>query len=94
MLGLVRDGALEPLDLARAMSTAPARILGLEGGTLARGAVADITVVDPDSPHVIDPSSFSSRGRNTPFAGHEVPGRARMVFVAGKNIFDAALNKT
>lgn len=93
MLGLVQQSALSPLGLARAMSTAPARILGLEGGTLSEGQVADITVVDPESPHAIDPSGFASRGRNTPFAGREVVGRAVMTLVAGRNIFDAAVNK-
>ncbi|MBW2261011.1 MAG: dihydroorotase, partial [Deltaproteobacteria bacterium] len=48
VLGLVAEGALTPLAMARAMSTAPARILDLESGTLAVGARADITLVDPE----------------------------------------------
>ncbi|MBW2264238.1 MAG: amidohydrolase family protein, partial [Deltaproteobacteria bacterium] len=82
-----------PLAMARAMSTAPARILDLESGTLAVGARADITLVDPERPTRIDPSRFASRGRNTPFAQREVPGGVAMTFVAGKNLFDAGKNK-
>jgi dihydroorotase len=93
VLGLVKEGALKPIDLARAMSAAPARILGLESGTLARGAPADITLLDPERPHVIDPASFASKGRNTPFSGREAPGRAVMTLVAGKNVFDGRVNK-
>ena len=93
LLALVADGALAPLDMARAMSTAPARILGLEAGTLAAGATADITLVDPERPEKIDPGSFVSRGRNTPFAGREVPGGVAMTIVAGKNLFDARRNR-
>jgi dihydroorotase len=88
VLGLVGDGSLTPLAMARAMSTAPARILGLEAGTLAPGAPADITIVDPDRPVRIDPTRFASRGRNTPFADREVPGLAVMTLRGGELIFD------
>ncbi len=93
VLGLVAGGMLTPLAMARAMSTAPARILGLESGTLAVGARADITLIDPERPARIDPSRFASKGRNTPFAGREVPGGVAMTFLAGKNLFDAGKNK-
>jgi dihydroorotase len=89
LLGLVAEGALSPLDMVRAMSTAPARILGLECGTLAVGARADITVIDPERPMRIDPARFASRGRNTPFAGRQVPGGVAMTLVDGKNLFDS-----
>jgi dihydroorotase len=87
MLTLVDQGAITPSTMIRAMSTAPARILGLQGGTLAVGSVADVTVIDPEDPHIIDPAAFASRGHNTPFAGREVPGRAVMTIVGGEVVW-------
>jgi dihydroorotase len=83
MLSLTAGGELSPMALIRAMSTGPARLLGLDAGTLAEGSVADVTVIDPDDPHEIDPRSFVSRGRNTPFAGRRVPGRPVTTIVDG-----------
>jgi len=84
MLALVEEGALEPRRLVDAMSTAPARLLGLEAGSLETGSPADVTIIDPRMPHTIDPSAFASKGRNTPFAGREVPGRAVVTIVGGE----------
>ncbi len=78
------------LELARLMSLNPARILRVPGGTLAEGAVADITVVDPDEEWVINPQEFQSKGRNCPFAGRRVKGRAKLVMVGGEIL----LNRT
>jgi len=93
VLGLVADGIISPLQMARAMSAAPCRILGLEGGSLAEGAPAHVTLIDPERPHVVDPSTFTSRGRNTPFAGRTLPGRAVMTVVAGEIVFDESRGK-
>ncbi len=88
MLGLVESGDLTPMQMIRAMSTAPARVLGLPAGTLSVGAAGDVTVIDPADPHVIDPKTFVSKGKNTPFAGRRVPGRAVMTIVAGRVVFE------
>src|SRR5439155_15345549 len=68
---LVRPGVIDLPTLIARMSSAPARLLNLPGGTLAAGAPADITIVDPDRELTIDPSAFRSRSRNTPFGGFE-----------------------
>ena len=81
---LVRPGVLTPLQMVEKMSTNPARILGLTGqGTLAEGTVADVTIIDPAAAYRIDPSSFASKGKNTPFGGRYVHGRVVATIVGG-----------
>jgi dihydroorotase len=87
-LELVRDGVIAPLRMIEALSTAPARILGVRGGTLAPGGVADVTLIDPEDPHAITPSEWRSKARNTPFAGRQVPGRAVMTIVDGRIVHE------
>jgi dihydroorotase len=86
---LVRPGHLPLSDLVRRMSAEPARVLGIEGGTLSMGAVADITVFDPESKWVVDPDRFVSKGRNTPFAGHPLFGRPAYTIVGGEVVYAA-----
>ncbi|MFO0972372.1 MAG: dihydroorotase [Phycisphaerae bacterium] len=62
----------------------PARALQIDRGTLAPGAVADVTVIDPQEAWTIDPAAFRSLSRNTPFAGWSVLGRAVLTLVAGR----------
>ena len=80
---LVRGGILTLSQLAQRMSGAPARILGLEGGTLQEGEVADIMLADLNEKYVIDPKDFVSKGKNTPFEGMEVYGRVKYTIVDG-----------
>jgi dihydroorotase len=83
---LVDDGVIDWPRLVAMMTIEPARLLGLEEsgrGRLAVGGEADVTVIDPDEEWVIDPSAFASEGRNCPFAGWKVKGRATTVVVAG-----------
>ena len=61
----------------------PARILGIDRGTLRSGADADITLIDPKLEWTIDPRQFRSKSRNSPFAGMKVHGRAQTVIVSG-----------
>ena len=86
---LVDPGRLSIVEAVRKLSTAPARILGLEGhgGPLAAGCVANITIVDPAATWTIDPASFHSRSRNTPFAGRSVTGVVRHTFYSGRMTF-------
>ena len=87
LLILVERGDLSPMRLIEAMSTLPARIFHLPGGTLAPGAPADITLINSTSPHTVEPATFVSKSRNTPFAGFKVPGRAVMTIVGGKVVY-------
>lgn len=62
----------------------PARILGIDKGTLRPGADADVTIIDPDARWTVDPARFRSKSTNTPFAGWHVRGRAETVLVGGR----------
>ena len=83
-LKLISDGILTLDQLIRKMSTAPARILRIPGGTLETGAVADVTVIDPAAVWTVDRNRFRSRGRNTPFHGWDMKGKAVMTIVGGE----------
>lgn len=80
---LVKGGVLTLSELADKMSANPAAILNLQGGTLAVGAPADLTIVDLNKAWTIDPKVFVSKGKNTPFAGREVYGRVKYTVVDG-----------
>ena len=88
---LVSDGRLSFATLIERMSCAPARIFGLPGGTLARGTVGDITVFDPEHEWTVDPARFLSKGRNTPYAGMTLRGRAVCTVVGGQVIHRAGV---
>jgi len=86
-LDLVASGLLTPAALVTRMSAAPARLLGLPGGTLAPGSPADVTVIDPEVAWTCDPAKLRSRSRNTPFGGRALRGRAILTVVAGAIAF-------
>ncbi len=81
---LVDAGHLELAELVDLMSRNPARILRVEGGEIAEGAVADITIADLDSDYVVDSSRFVSKGKNSVFNGWKLRGVIKNVFVNGK----------
>jgi dihydroorotase len=66
------------------MSLNPARILGIDRGTLQIGAVADVTIIDPKVRWRVDLTTFRSKSANSPFGGMDLTGRAEMVIVGGK----------
>ncbi|HYL27076.1 MAG TPA: amidohydrolase family protein, partial [Candidatus Nitrosotalea sp.] len=83
--------ALPDLPLQRfveLISTNPARILGIRGGSLALGEPADVTIF-AERPWRVEPASFASKGRCTPFAGHTLPRRVLATLVGGKLRFRA-----
>jgi dihydroorotase len=84
---LVETGLLTLPELVARMSTLPARIFGLPGGTLAVGAPADVVVFDPKARWTVTPSTFFSKSRNTPFTGRELTGRADLTIVRGQVVF-------
>ena len=81
---LVTPGIIDVPVLIERMSCAPARVFHLPGGTLKRGAPADITAFDPKTSWVVDPAKFKSKGRNTPYGGRTLTGRARLTMVGGR----------
>lgn len=84
---LVARGILTLPQLVDRMSTVPARIFGLPGGSLAKGAPADVVMLDPDVAWTVEPSAFRSKSRNTPFGGRSVRGRAVATIVRGQVVF-------
>jgi dihydroorotase len=82
-LNLWHDGILPLPELIAKMSCNPARILSLDKGMLAIGSDADITVINPDLPWIVDVKSFHSRGKNSPFHGLKMKGRAVLTIVGG-----------
>jgi dihydroorotase len=84
---LVEPGLLTLCDLVNRMSTMPARIFNLPGGTLAPGAPADVTISDPKAGWTVDPVAFFSRSRNTPFGGRRLIGRAEVTIVRGQVVY-------
>ena len=87
-LQLVHRSIIEPARLVEMMSVNPAALLRLEAGTLAVGAIADITVIDPNLEWTVVPEKFLSKSRNTPFAGMRLKGRAVLTIVAGEIVYD------
>ncbi len=81
---LYRTGALTLCEIADKMSGAPARILGLEGGEIAVGKSADLTIANLEESYVVDSEKFVSKGKNTPFNGYELYGVVKYTVVDGK----------
>jgi dihydroorotase len=84
---LVETGLLRLSDLVNRMSTMPARIFNLPGGSLAPGAPADVVVIDPAAAWEVRPVEFYSKSRNTPFGGRRLKGRADTTIVRGQLVF-------
>ena len=85
-LRLVQEGWLTYTQLIERMSGAPARILGVPGGTLKPGSPAHITVIDPNQEWTVDVKEFKSKSKNSPFHGWKLKGKAAQVWVEGKRI--------
>ncbi len=81
---LIEPGHLTWPQLIEKLTVHPARVLGIDRGTLRPGARADVTVIDPAAEWTIDPNRFRSKSRNSPFAGWKVRGRAEVVLVNGE----------
>jgi dihydroorotase len=88
-LSLSHNGDASLSQVLATLTAAPARIFGLPSGTLARGAPADLVLLDENEPFVVDAEKLRSRSRNTAFDGHKFSGRARATFVGGECVFDA-----
>jgi dihydroorotase len=87
-LALVDEGILTIESAVAKLATAPAKAFSLDAGTLAAGASADVTIVDPQAQWEVDPSRFRSKSRNTPFAGWKVKGRVTTTIVSGQVVFE------
>ena len=84
---LVEKEYLTPMQMAEKMSCNPAKILGLDKGSLAEGKIADVVIIDPNEEYVIDKNTFASKGRNTPFHGRTVRGKVKVTICDGKVVY-------
>ena len=81
-------GDVPLMTLLKAMSSRPAELLGLAGGTLRPGSPADVIVVDLDVPWVLDPAELKSKCKNTPFDEARLQGRVVRTIVAGRTVYE------
>lgn len=81
---LVEKGSLGLHELVQKFSTNPAQVFKLEGGEVAEGKIADLTVVDLNTERTINPDEFFTKGRNTPFAGYTVKGWSTLTVNRGR----------
>ncbi len=88
LLGLVGESGITLSRLLEALSTRPARIIGIEPPSLREGAVAELTLVDPGARFQVETLKFRSKSRNTPFLKHEMRARILMTLARGKVVFD------
>src|SRR5262249_2089535 len=87
---------VQPSDLSRWMSEAPASLAGLgdRKGRIAPGQDADLVVWDPDEEFTVDAEALQQRHKLTPYAGRRLRGRVRTTFVRGERVWDAAPDRT
>jgi dihydroorotase len=88
-LELYHKGQMPLIDLIRCLTSRPADILGLGQGRLAKGAPADMVLIDLDRPHRIDVAKFRSKSKNSPYDGRPVQGKVLKTFVDGRLVFAA-----
>lgn len=87
-LRLVHNGNIELMLLLKAMSSRPAKLLGLPGGRLSPGSPADVIVFDPDEAWILDPKDLKSKCKNTPFDEAKLQGRVVRTIVAGRTVYE------
>ena len=87
-LGIHHEGRASLGHVLKTVTYTPREILGLESGTLTKGAPADLVLIDLDEPFVVSANHLRSRARNTPFDGRRMQGRAQATFVGGECVFD------
>ena len=75
--------------LLRPVTLAPANLLGLKAGRLAKGAPADLVLFDPDAPVVIDSDALISKSKNSPFDGRRLQGKVLRTVVEGRTVYQA-----
>ncbi len=85
---LIGEGWLTPSQLIEKMTINPAKMLGIDKGSIEVGKVADITIIDPEAEYKVDISKFASKSKNSPFDGYEVKGKIEYTIVAGKVVVE------
>jgi dihydroorotase len=86
---LIEPGILDWPGLIRLMAEKPAKIIGVDKGTLGKGKQADVTIIDPNAEYKIDVNTFHSKSRNCPYHGWTVKGKVEKTIVGGEIRFEA-----
>ena len=81
---LIEPGILDWPGLIRLMTAGPAKVIGIDKGTLGRGKQADVTIIDPDAPYTVDKNKFRSKSRNCPYHGWKLKGKVEKTIVGGE----------
>ena len=89
LLAFHHEGRIPLLDLIRTVTCAPAELLGLPAGRLAKGAPADLVICDLDAPLVIDADKLLSKSKNSPFDGRRLQGKVLRTLVDGRTVYRA-----
>jgi dihydroorotase len=84
---LVHKGLISLSRMIELLSSSPARILRIPGGSLSEGAIADLTILAPDLPVTIDVRSMKSKSKNTPFDGWKLRGGVAATIVGGRIVY-------
>lgn len=83
-LALVEEGVLSLTEAIQKLSLNPARLLGVQGGSLEEGHAADLTVLNPDASYTLSAGDFHSKSQNSPFIGRPLKGWAELTLVGGR----------
>jgi dihydroorotase len=81
---LIEPGILDWSGLIRLMTIGPAKIIGIDKGTLGKGKQADVTIIDPDAVYTVDKTKFRSKSRNCPYNGWKLKGKIEKTIVGGE----------
>jgi dihydroorotase len=87
LLAFHHEGRIPLIDLIRAVTIAPAKLLGLQAGRIAKGAPADLVLCDLDAPVRIDADKLLSKSKNSPFDGRLLQGQVRLTLVDGRTAY-------
>lgn len=89
LLAFHHDGRIPLIDLIRTVTSAPAKVLDLPGGRLAKGAPADLVIYDLNAPVVIQADKLISKSKNSPFDGRRLQGKVMRTVVGGRTVYSA-----
>lgn len=81
---LVEEGFLTAAQLIEKMTVNPAKLLGIDKGSLEEGKIADVVLIDPEEEYLVDANKFSSKSKNCPYNGRKLKGKVKMTIVSGK----------
>ncbi len=89
-LSLHHNNDVPLMRVLEVLTSAPAKILGIQAGTMAPGANADLVLIDLDTPWIVNPDDFHSKSKNSPFEDHKLQGRCVRTFIAGRTVYEYA----